>query len=95
MPGSPRGSPPRAAHVLLTDHPQSSTAETVRLIRETGGIAQEFACDLLEDDAAERIAQAAIQAYGRIDILANNAGTNRREPIFEVTSRNLGTHLHD
>jgi NAD(P)-dependent dehydrogenase (short-subunit alcohol dehydrogenase family) len=73
------------AKVLLTDHPNSSTAETAHLIRESGGAVQEYACDLLQVDAAERIAQAAVAKYGRIDILVNNAGTNRREPIFEVT----------
>jgi NAD(P)-dependent dehydrogenase (short-subunit alcohol dehydrogenase family) len=73
------------AQVLLTDHPQASTAETARLIREAGGSAEEFACDLLENDAAARIAQAAVACCGRIDILVNNAGTNRREPIFDVT----------
>jgi len=73
------------ARVLLTDHPRSPTAQTAAAIRQSGGTVHEHCCDLLDDDAAERIAQAAVAAFGRIDILVNNAGTNKREPIFEVS----------
>ena len=73
------------ARVLLTDHPQSPTAKTAAAIREAGGAAQEHACDLLKDNAAEEIVHAAVSRFGQVDILVNNAGTNRREPIFEVT----------
>jgi NAD(P)-dependent dehydrogenase (short-subunit alcohol dehydrogenase family) len=73
------------ARVLLTDHPQFLTAATGAVIRESGGAVHEYACDLLEDRAAEQIVDAAISQFGRVDVLVNNAGTNRREPIFEVT----------
>jgi NAD(P)-dependent dehydrogenase (short-subunit alcohol dehydrogenase family) len=73
------------ARVLLTDHPQSSTAETAGVLRRSGADVHEYACDLLDDQAADSIVSAALSRFGRIDILVNNAGTNRREPIFEVT----------
>jgi NAD(P)-dependent dehydrogenase (short-subunit alcohol dehydrogenase family) len=73
------------ARVLLTDHPGASTAHTAGVIRAAGREAQEFACDLLDSDAAQRIVEAAVKQCGRVDVLVNNAGTNRREPIFEVT----------
>jgi NAD(P)-dependent dehydrogenase (short-subunit alcohol dehydrogenase family) len=73
------------AQVLLTDHPQSSTARTAAVLRRIGADVQEHACDLLDDRAADSIATAALSRFGRIDILVNNAGTNRREPIFDVT----------
>lgn len=73
------------ARVLLTDHPRSSTRETARVLRQFGGTVSEFSCDLLDDDAADRIVSAAAAAFGRVDILVNNAGTNRRELIFEAT----------
>src|SRR5258708_4636895 len=57
------------ARVLLTDPPRSPTAQTAAAIRQSGGAAHEHSCDLLDDDAAERIAQAAVAAFGRIDIL--------------------------
>jgi len=73
------------AKVLLTDHPRSSTQHTAQILRESGATVQEFACDLLDDEAAERIVSATLSELGRVDILVNNAGTNRREPIFDVT----------
>jgi NAD(P)-dependent dehydrogenase (short-subunit alcohol dehydrogenase family) len=73
------------AQVLLTDHPRSSTAEAASLLRQSGATVHEFACDLLESDAPEQIVAAAMAAFGRIDIVVNNAGTNRREPIFDVS----------
>lgn len=73
------------ARVFLTDHPRLPTAATAEAIRRAGGIVEEHACDLLDDNAAERIVTDAMTRYGRIDILVNNAGTNRREPIFEVS----------
>jgi NAD(P)-dependent dehydrogenase (short-subunit alcohol dehydrogenase family) len=73
------------ARVLLTDGPKSSTRDTAATIRAAGGSVHEFECDLLDEDAAERIAGAALAQFGRLDVLVNNAGTNRREPIFEVS----------
>jgi NAD(P)-dependent dehydrogenase (short-subunit alcohol dehydrogenase family) len=73
------------ATVLLTDHPNSPTAETAKAIRDAGGKTEELACDLLQDDAPEQVVEAAVQRLGRIDILVNNAGVNRREPIFDVS----------
>jgi NAD(P)-dependent dehydrogenase (short-subunit alcohol dehydrogenase family) len=73
------------AHVLLTDHPRNPTGPTAAAIREGGGITQEYECDLLTDRAAENIVAATVARFGRVDIVVNNAGTNRREPIFEVS----------
>jgi NAD(P)-dependent dehydrogenase (short-subunit alcohol dehydrogenase family) len=73
------------AQVLLTDHPRSSTTETARAIRKSGATVHEHQCDLTDSDAAERIVEAAVSRFGRVDVLVNNAGANRRQPIFEVT----------
>jgi NAD(P)-dependent dehydrogenase (short-subunit alcohol dehydrogenase family) len=73
------------AQVLLTDHPRTPTGPTAAAIGESGGITHEYECDLLSEDAAENIVAATVARFGRVDIVVNNAGTNRREPIFEVT----------
>jgi NAD(P)-dependent dehydrogenase (short-subunit alcohol dehydrogenase family) len=73
------------AKVLLTDGPRTPTDQTARAIRAAGGTVEEFQCDLLDEAAAERITHAAVSLFGRIDVLVNNAGANRREPIFEVS----------
>lgn len=73
------------AQVFLTDHPRLPAAGTADQIRKAGGIVQEHICDLLEEGAAERIIRDALARFGRVDVLVNNAGTNRREPIFDVS----------
>jgi NAD(P)-dependent dehydrogenase (short-subunit alcohol dehydrogenase family) len=73
------------ARVLMTDHPRSSTRETADAIRQSGATVREHQCDLMDNDAADRIVAAAVAEFGGVDILVNNAGTNRREPIFEVS----------
>ena len=75
------------AHLLLTDHPRSPTEETASTIRQLGGLVHQHECDLLDDDAAERIVAEAVKVFGRVDVVVNNAGTNKREPIFEVSRK--------
>lgn len=75
------------ANILLTDHPRCPTEETASIIRHLGVVVHQHECDLLEDDAAERIVAAAVKEFGCVDVLVNNAGTNRREPIFEVSRK--------
>jgi NAD(P)-dependent dehydrogenase (short-subunit alcohol dehydrogenase family) len=73
------------ASVLLTDHPQSPTRAVAEAIRAAGGKVEEFACDLLDEKAAESIVEEATLRFHGLDILVNNAGVNRREAIFDVS----------
>jgi len=73
------------AQVLLTDHPRSSTEQTAKALRKSGATVHEHPCDLMASDAAKSIIEATVAKFGRVDVLVNNAGTNRREPIFEVS----------
>src|SRR5690348_6826270 len=69
------------AHLVVTDHPHCPTAETAKTIKQLGVAVHQYECDLLDDNAAEKIVTAAVKEFGRVDVLVNNAGTNRREPI--------------
>lgn len=73
------------AKVFLTDHPRTPTQETANTLRQSGATVHEHQCDLTNTDAAQQIVEAALGAFGHIDVVVNNAGTNRREPIFEVS----------
>jgi NAD(P)-dependent dehydrogenase (short-subunit alcohol dehydrogenase family) len=76
------------ANVLMTHHPSSSTAAVAQAIKAAGGVAREYACDLLEETTPAKIVQEALDQFGSVDIVINNAGTNRREPIFDVSREN-------
>jgi len=62
------------AHVLLVDRDLESVQETHRLIDDEGGRAEVFAVDITGEEACERLAAAAAETLGRIDILHNNVG---------------------
>lgn len=72
------------AEVLLTDHPRADLSELEATIAAAGGSASGFACDLTDEDAPRAIVAAALDRHGRVDVLVNNAGVNRRERIFDV-----------
>jgi NAD(P)-dependent dehydrogenase (short-subunit alcohol dehydrogenase family) len=75
------------AHVVATDHPRAELAldGVIELITSSGGLANGISADLLAHNAAEDLIAAVVADHGRIDVLINNAGMNRREPIFEVS----------
>jgi NAD(P)-dependent dehydrogenase (short-subunit alcohol dehydrogenase family) len=72
------------AHVVLSDHPSASLEPLDEAIAAGGGSADAIQCDLLEDGAPERLVKEVVARHGRLDVLVNNAGINKREPIFDV-----------
>lgn len=73
------------ASVVASDRPESPVDEIVETINQGGGNASALKEDLTQRDAPRRIVDATIERYGRLDIVVNNAGVNRREPIFDVS----------
>ena len=68
------------AKVVCADVQAEWVKETVRLIEAAGGIAVAQSCDVArEDDVAAAIA-AAVAAFGRLDIMVNNAGISTPRP---------------
>jgi NAD(P)-dependent dehydrogenase (short-subunit alcohol dehydrogenase family) len=62
------------AQVAVTDVLADDLAETVRLVRESGGQAVGVAGDLTDPATIASVVAEAINAYGGVDILHNNAG---------------------
>lgn len=59
--------------------------EVVGAITETGGEAIADAHDISTPDGGEALVQAALDAWGRIDIAVNNAGIGRPHMAFNLT----------
>ncbi|MGB5773608.1 MAG: 7-alpha-hydroxysteroid dehydrogenase [Sedimenticolaceae bacterium] len=69
------------ASVLVTDLKQE-TAETVaEEIREAGGKAAAVACNVTKEDELEAAVNAAIENFGKLSILVNNAGGGGPKPF--------------
>lgn len=53
-----------------------------------------LAVDVTDDDAPRRIVELALQRWGRIDFLVNNAGIGSPKPLHEVDDENLDYFLN-
>ncbi|PKQ37637.1 MAG: 3-ketoacyl-ACP reductase [Actinobacteria bacterium HGW-Actinobacteria-1] len=86
------------AKVVAADWHQDSLDETVAMITSAGGTAIGVQGNVADQAQAEAIIDAAVAAYGKVDVLCNNAGvmdTNQgaAELTNEMWERVLGINL--
>ncbi len=62
------------ASIVVTDVLAEQGEETARRIQSAGGKAIFVKADVAKEDEVKNLVEAAIQAYGRVDVLYNNAG---------------------
>lgn len=75
------------AAVALVDIDRVKGEDAVRGIRETGGTAQFYQCDVSSSKDCESTVAAIKQTFGRIDILFNNAGIIRRKTVVDLEEK--------
>ena len=63
-----------AGGIAVVDLDENGASDTARAIEEAGARATTLRTDLSDADACERMLDQAIEAFGRIDVLHNNAG---------------------
>ncbi|GGS62938.1 SDR family oxidoreductase [Streptomyces griseoviridis] len=70
------------ADVLFThlDEEKDDAAETVRLVEEAGRRAIAVPCDIREEAECRALVERAVDAFGRIDVLVNNAAYQMAQP---------------
>ncbi len=74
------------ASVVVSDLRERDALDTVEEIDNTGGRATAVAGDVASSQDAERMVQAAVQAYDRLDVLVNSAGVHVRNALPEGAS---------
>jgi len=75
-------------NIVLSDKDLKDMKETVALIKETGSDAQFFEGDVTSELDTKAMAEATVAAFGRIDILVNNAAIYDglvRKPFDEIS----------
>ena len=72
------------ARVALGGRSVERLATTRATIADQGGEAEAFPGDLADQDATHALARDVHARFGRLDILVNCAGMNRRQPATEV-----------
>ncbi|HLC02436.1 MAG TPA: 3-oxoacyl-ACP reductase FabG [Anaerolineales bacterium] len=72
------------ASVIVADVDDAAAQSTVKEIIESGGQALSGVGSVTARDDVERMLQLALETYGRLDILINNAGINRDGLVVKI-----------
>jgi 3-oxoacyl-[acyl-carrier protein] reductase len=72
------------ASVLLVARSEEDLRRAAAQCAEAGGRAEPLACDVTAPDAGQRMATAAEDRFGAVDVLVNNAGTARWRDLDDV-----------
>ncbi len=70
--------------VISSRHEEELKPALDEILKGTGRRGIYLVADMAKRDDVRRLAQAALEKMGRIDILINNAGTNTPQPIDEI-----------
>ena len=84
-----RGLGKEGALCVLCARDEQRLASVEREIADAGGEACAISLDLRTPDAPSRLAGFAIERYGRIDIVINNAGATRRGAFLELSDEDF------
>jgi len=75
------------ARVLLVARSAETLREAAEVIRDHGGDAHAFPCDLNDSEAIDVMAMQVLAQFGQVDILVNNAGRSIRRSVVESLDR--------
>ncbi|WP_087873156.1 SDR family NAD(P)-dependent oxidoreductase [Arthrobacter globiformis] len=73
------------AHVFICDVNETAAKEVADALAREGLSAEPLVFDLLDPEASEAAVQRIIDTRGRLDVLVNNAGVNRRGDLLALT----------
>ena len=73
------------ADVLLVDRDEGAALATRELIREDGLEAEVLAADVTSAEDCQAMVAAAVQRFGRLDVLHNNVGIGSRGTVEQVS----------
>ncbi|OUM86024.1 MAG: 3-ketoacyl-ACP reductase [Bacillus thermozeamaize] len=75
----------KGARVVVADVDVQAGESTVQHIRDKGCESIFVPVDVRVPDDVCRLMEQAVNAYGQVDILINNAGVSRFKPVFDLT----------
>ncbi len=84
----------RGAKVACVARSADKLAETVAAIKEVGGDADAFPCDVTSRESVEQLIDKVAEDWGKIDILVNNAGVTRDNLLPRMTDEEWDTVIN-
>jgi len=72
------------AKVVVVDIEREAADQTVEMIEAEGGTAQAFLADVSDEAQCRKLVDAAVKAYGRLDLLDNNVGIGGRGSVVDT-----------
>ncbi|WP_339267364.1 SDR family oxidoreductase [Paenibacillus sp. FSL K6-1330] len=69
--------------VVVADYNEAAGQETVNMIKKEGGEATFVQVDVSKQESVEALVDKAVELYGRIDVMHNNAGIGGAGPVLE------------
>jgi NAD(P)-dependent dehydrogenase (short-subunit alcohol dehydrogenase family) len=79
------------AAVMVADRAETLAGETAAAIRAEGGRAGSVAADVTLEDDCRRACEAAVRAFGKLDLLVNNVGIAIGGRLLETTIEQFDT----
>ena len=83
--GMAKGMAQAGASIVVAARDEAKNGEAVRALEELGAQAVAVQVDVTEEASCRAMVQAAVERFGRLDVLVNNAGTNIRKQPEEYT----------
>ncbi len=76
-----------AAVTINYHRDQAAAEETLRHIQQAGGKGQVLQADVSSPADIQRLVDQTVQAFGRLDVMVNNAGMETRTSLLDTTER--------
>ncbi|MCP1111331.1 SDR family NAD(P)-dependent oxidoreductase [Ohessyouella blattaphilus] len=77
------------AAVVIADINEDGVQETVDEIKAAGGEAMGAVVNVTAKESVDAMVQAVLEAYGRIDVLINNAGISQKVTVEDMTIEDM------
>ncbi|MEK6234283.1 MAG: SDR family oxidoreductase, partial [Planctomycetales bacterium] len=83
--GIAEGFAKRGAQVVITGRDQETLDQTAKEISTDDAEVVPLVCDVADPDAVSQLVESVTQRFGKIDVLINVAGVNRRKRAEQVS----------